>query len=230
MTVPADRWLLFAAGPRLGPAVLFWGVLLVVLLAALALGRVKIVPLRTHQWLLLGIGLTQANPLVVVVVAGWFFALAWRQNHGVNMSKTAFNVAQFALALLTIAALSSFMAAVGFGLLGTPDMQIAGNGSYGNVLNWYADHADAALPGAWVLSVPLWVYRVLMLLWSLWLAFALLNWLKWGWNCYSHDGLWRSVKWELGKRAKPKAADASNTRGQRHHDKESSKGTDPWTE
>jgi hypothetical protein len=27
-------------------------------------------------------------------------------------------------------------------------------------------------------------------LWSFWLAVSLLNWLKWGWNCYSANGLW----------------------------------------
>jgi hypothetical protein len=34
-------------------------------------------------------------------------------------------------------------------------------------------------------------YRILMLLWSLWLAVSLLNWLKWGWTCFSGDGLWK---------------------------------------
>jgi hypothetical protein len=30
-----------------------------------------------------------------------------------------------------------------------------------------------------------------MLAWSLWLANALLNWLKWGWVCFASNGLWR---------------------------------------
>jgi hypothetical protein len=30
-----------------------------------------------------------------------------------------------------------------------------------------------------------------MLAWALWLASALLNWLKWGWGCFSSNGLWR---------------------------------------
>jgi hypothetical protein len=33
-------------------------------------------------------------------------------------------------------------------------------------------------------------YRLLMLVWSFWLAASLLNWLKWGWLCYSANGLW----------------------------------------
>jgi hypothetical protein len=42
-----------------------------------------------------------------------------------------------------------------------------------------------------VISVPILYYRVLMLAWALWLAVAVLGWLRWGWVAISHDGLWR---------------------------------------
>ena len=29
---------------------------------------------------------------------------------------------------------------------------------------------------------------------GLWLAFALIRWLRWGWECYASGGLWRSVR------------------------------------
>src|SRR5262249_34979920 len=38
--VPDGRWVLFAGGPRLGPSVLFWSMLLIVAGLAVALGRV----------------------------------------------------------------------------------------------------------------------------------------------------------------------------------------------
>jgi len=41
-------------------------------------------------------------------------------------------------------------------------------------------------------SVPLWLFRVLMLLWSLWLASRLLSWLRWAFACFKHGGLWRA--------------------------------------
>jgi hypothetical protein len=53
-----------------------------------------------------------------------------------------------------------------------------------------------------MISAPLWVYRVLMLVWALWLAYTLLDWLRWGWNCYAAGGLWRPRK----KKEKPDAA------------------------
>ena len=44
-----------------------------------------------------------------------------------------------------------------------------------------------------------------MLVWSLWLAWALLNWLKWGWSCFAANGLWRKkIKVELNKEPEPK--------------------------
>nr|WP_305909816.1 hypothetical protein [Methylomarinum sp. Ch1-1]MDP4522753.1 hypothetical protein [Methylomarinum sp. Ch1-1] len=86
--------------------------------------------------------------------------------------------------------------AVQQGLLGSPDMQISGNQSSAYRLNWYQDRNAASLPTATVVSAPLMIYRILMLLWSLWLAVALLDWLKWGWRCFSSGALWkqRTVK------------------------------------
>ena len=76
-------------------------------------------------------------------------------------------------------------------LLSSPDMQVVGNNSSSHFLQWFADRAGAQLPQASVISAPLWVYRLVMLLWSLWLAAQLLGWLRWGWNCLSAGGFWR---------------------------------------
>ena len=93
--------------------------------------------------------------------------------------------------MLSLQALSALAAAVAEGLLGQPAMQIAGNGSQAGQLLWYQDRTGETLPQPWVISVPLWVYRLLMLAWALWLANSLLNWLRWGWGRFSADGLWR---------------------------------------
>lgn len=196
-----DRWILFAGGPRLGPAVLFWGVLLVIVLLAVALGRLRLTPLRTRHWLLLGIGLSQSPIIPAALVVGWLFLLGARGRGWARRIADArlFNALQVAIGVVTLLALASLFAAVEQGLLGRPDMQIAGNFSYGTTLNWYQDIATAVYPQGYVVSVPLLVYRLLMLAWALWLAFALLGWLRWGWQCLATDGLWRAT----GKRAAP---------------------------
>lgn len=194
IAVPTDRWTLLAGGPRTGPAVLFWSVLAVVLLLSIGLGRVRLTPLRPHQWFLLGVGLTQSPMPVAVIVVGWLLALGWRREHGARADATAFDLMQLLLAGWTLAALLGLYWSVQQGLLGLPEMQISGNGSHARLLRWYQDRVGPELPQAWLVSVPLLAYRLAMLAWALWLAQALVRWLRWAWECFSTGGLWRPTR------------------------------------
>lgn len=185
-----DRWVLLTSGPALGPAVLFWGVLIVIILLGIGLGYLNITPLNFLQWILLFIGLSQIPVVFSLLVVSWLFALGIREKH-IIAQRLLFNLAQVGLGLLTIVSLAFLFFAVKQGLLGSPNMQIAGNHSSAYDLNWYQDRSAATLPTVTMVSVPLMVYRGLMLLWSLWLAFSLLDWLKWGWQCFSSQGLWK---------------------------------------
>lgn len=187
-----DRWILWVAGPRMGPAVLFWGVLVVLTLLALGLGKIPLTPLKPWQWWLLLVGLSQLPLFWAGVVIAWLMALGWRNNH-VSLESRHFNAVQMGLAALTLLALAVLFAAVAQGLLSTPDMQITGNQSSAFNLNWYQDRSAESLPTATVVSVPLMAYRLLMLAWALWLAVSLLNWLSWGWACFAHTGLWHKT-------------------------------------
>ncbi|MCB1754367.1 MAG: hypothetical protein KDJ38_02525 [Gammaproteobacteria bacterium] len=197
-----DRWVLFTNGPLMGPAVLFWGVLLVILLGSVILGRIKDSPLKSWQWFLLGVGLSLATPLMIVIVVGWLLAMQYRPRLQSVQSAGVFNLAQTLLILLTLGALGVLTTALQQGLLGWPEMQIAGNGSHAWELRWYQDRVDKVLPQPWVISLPLMAYRVLMLLWALWLAFSLIGWLRQGWQNFTVGGLWR----ESEKSKKKKAA------------------------
>jgi hypothetical protein len=210
IVVPRDRWLLYAFGPAIGPAVLFWGMLLVLLLLAIGLGRTRITPLGTGQWLLLCIGLSQVSAMQGVIVIAWLLALGARGRMPADIDKRLHNLVQIGLALLTLLALLLIAEAVQRGLLGDPLMQVGGNGSSGRVLNWYLDRSDATLPSATVFSVPLLVYRGLMLLWALWLANALLRWLSWGWGNYARGGLWRKLDLKMPGRTSRQAGNTNN--------------------
>ncbi|MBK1720677.1 hypothetical protein [Thiocystis violacea] len=191
LRVPDDRWVLMVAGPEIGPAVLFWGVLIVMAGLAVVLGRSPLTPLRMHDWFFLSIGLSLSHVWVMLLVAAWLFALGVRRRLDASTGPWRFNLTQVGLILLTLLALAALIGAVQQGLLGRPEMQIVGNGSYGGMLSWYQDRAGPLLPDVWVLSVPMWVYRALMLAWALWLAFRLLDWLRWGWEGFSRPQLWR---------------------------------------
>jgi hypothetical protein len=204
-----DRWTLALGGGRLGPAVLFWGALAIVLVAAVALGRLGGTPLGAVQWFLLGVGLTQAPIGIAALVVGWPLALGWRLRHGREETDGRFNFVQVVLAVWTAAALGGLFAAIEQGLLGFPEMQIVGNGSTAQFLHWFHDRTDGDLPRPWVFSVPLWIYRLAMLAWALWIASALLGWLRWAWTAYSEGGLWRQSahgwRWRRRKETPPAA-------------------------
>ncbi len=189
--MPQKRWILLTGGPRWGPAVLFWSYLAVIILAALGLGRLSLTPIKTWQWVLLGLGLTQVPAAMALVIVAWLVALGLREQRPAASHWLRFNLIQVGLIFLSVMAVIALFAAVKAGLIGQPDMQIAGNKSNSWTLNWTQDRIGDSLPQPWVLSLPLWCYRALMLAWSLWLAYALLGWLKWGWRSFSKEGAWK---------------------------------------
>jgi hypothetical protein len=131
----------------------------------------------------------------------WLVALTQRAKLSQVLPAWSFNTMQVGLIALTFFALASLIGAVANGLLGYPDMQIAGYGSNAYQLNWYQDRTSTQLPEPVILSVPLWVYRLLMLLWALWLAITVLSWLRWGWQAFSTGGLWQSTPKKVNRAA-----------------------------
>ena len=192
LQLPQSRWILFTRGPRLGPAVMYWSELAVLLLVALVLGRIGLTPLRTRHWLLLGLGFSTFSWVALAMVAAWLLVAGAKTRWPGTTSWWRYNLVQLSVAAMTIAALAAIVVTVPAGLLGTPDMHIAGNGSWGNSLQWFADRSDSVLPGTRAVSLPIWVYKVLVLAWALWLSFALLRWLPWVWSSFAGAGLWRS--------------------------------------
>lgn len=192
LEVPGDRWILWVGGPRSGPALLLWGVLLVLLLVAYGLGRARIAPLGFADWALLFAGTSTVNVYVTVPLLALFVLLRHRERW-VPAAPGAYNLSQLALGGLGLAAFGALLASVPEGLLSAPDMQVTGNGSYSGLLQWFVDRTDGTLPSGWMLSLPIWAYRVAMLAWSLWLAFRLLGWLRWCWERISAGGLWKET-------------------------------------
>ncbi len=190
--VPDNRWVLWANGPRRGPAVRFWVILMFSLLAAGALGRIPHSPLHILEWMLLTVGLTQVPLPAALVVVGWLFVLAWRGLPTFQeLHHLTYNALQVILMLLTAAALGILVYAVGEGLLGSPEMFITGNGSSRTLLRWYQDRSPTLLPIPSSFSISIWWYRFLMLLWALWLAASLIRWLRQGWQSFSTGGFFR---------------------------------------
>ena len=191
VNVPQDRWVLLVRGPGLGPAVLFWSFLLVLLVVSVALSRTGLTPLSTLKWVLLALGLSQVPIAAIAFVFGWLLFIGWREKTP-ELTSGWFNLRQLGLVGVTFIALIILGVSVYMGLLGQPEMQVRGNGSSASMLRWFMDRTGQQYPTAWVLSVPMLVYRGAMLAWSLWMALSLMSWLKWGWKSFATGGLWRT--------------------------------------
>ena len=196
LTISGERWLLAAGGAGVGPAVLYWGQLVVMLLIAVGLAKLSTsTPLRFHHWLLLGLGFSTVSWLAAGAVVAWLLLLDWRQRKAACIvGHVAFPLVQLLLVLVSLLALVVLLAAIPYGLLGSPDMQVVGNGSSAGRLLWFSDESTGPMPAIWAISLPLWTYKLAILLWSLWLANALIGWLRWGWSCLSSGGYWPPPK------------------------------------
>jgi hypothetical protein len=191
LTVPEGRWVLYAFGAGVGPAILYWGELLIFVVVAVALGRSRLTPLGTREWLLLGLGLSTFSWLALMLFVAFVATFEWRSRHAAPASRSRFQLMQIGLAALAVIAIASLIAAIPRGLLAQPDMRVEGL-ARDSALTWFLDQSAGDLPTPTVMSVSLWWYKLAMLGWALWLSFALTRWIKWAWQVYAREGLWRS--------------------------------------
>ncbi len=187
-----QRWVLWANGPLLGPAVLYWGELLAFILIALLVSRVTFSPLNTLSWIVLGFGLSLSNWGILMLIAVWFASLTASNYRPKELSRLSYNTSQLALYVLSIVAIVSLLSVVPISLLSSPSMGIEGNHSYGNHLQWFSDKTSGLLPNVSVLSISTIFYKGIMLIWVIWLSFAFLGWIKWAWKAIGKQGYWRS--------------------------------------
>lgn len=194
LRVPHGRWLLFcgtSGSQALGPVVLFWSYVPLLVLLSFLLARLRLTPLRATQYFVLGLGLSQVPLLAAALFIGWLLCLGWRERQPSLKRYWLFDLRQLLIVIWTVVALAVLVAAIHEGLLGHPDMQIRGNGSSRGELRFFLDHAPLELPICWLVSLPLLSYRLAMLLWALWMAASLLRWLRWGVGAFGLEGYWQ---------------------------------------
>jgi len=225
----SSRWPLFLGGdPALGPAVLFWSELIMILIIAFILSKTGWTPLNLLQWFLLFIGISMNHPAAAIIVAGWLIALDLRPKAD-QFTGMKFNLIQLGIVALTLASGACLVFSISNGLLGHPDMNIRGNGSSAHLLRWYHDVSGPVLPRTWMVSIPMWAYRVAMLAWALWVSFWLINILKWGWARFCTPILWSKVQWRKPKSKSHQQAHwkpAGKDREQPGSDRETDTGLD----
>lgn len=189
---PENWWLLWTTGPARGPAILLWAILAGVLLAAWLLARTRLSPLPLWQWALLGVGLTQAPWPAALLIVGWLFLVSWRGTESfTRLPKWPFRLLQIALPLVTLAALAAFLWTAAGTFLGGPQVYLAGRPAPFEPLTWFAPQTTPTLPQPTVWAAPVWLHRIAMLAWALWLAATLPRWLRTAWHNFAAGGYWK---------------------------------------
>lgn len=189
--LPEERFAVWPQGPAWGPTPLRWIGGLVLALGFGFLGHLMRArtPLRTAEWAILGLGLSQLPPVLCLAVAGSFVALDARGRMAPR-SWLRHNTTQLALGGLLFMGLVALAVAVTEGVVGRPDPGLAGGGSHGaGMLSWRVDRADSGLPVASVLSLPVWMWRAISAAWGLWLASRAPAVARWAWTQLTAGGL-----------------------------------------
>jgi hypothetical protein len=191
MQLPDDRWLLALGGDAtLVTVLLFWGGVLLSLILAFAATRLGLTPLTLRDSLLLFIGFATMSVWVPVL---WVAALAIAGAAGRATAPSVGGLAKLLQAsrLVFIAgALIGLCSSVPMALLSAPDMHLVNTADDWQMgLRWFADGVTQS-PAVWAFSLPQWSYKLVMLLWALWLASAILRWLPWCWQQLTVQGFW----------------------------------------
>ncbi|MFC3195279.1 hypothetical protein ACFODZ_13580 [Marinicella sediminis] len=200
--IPRDRWVLFGRSEGVGPAFLYWGELLVFIILAVFFSRMKYSPLKTWQWLVLGCAFGTFSWPAFVLVAGWLYFIGWKQQFAGFTTRGKNILLQWFALLFSVLALGVLIGVVAYGLLSYPDMGVAGARSSAYQLHWYLDQGQQLIPDIGVFSLHLWWYKLLILLWSIWVSFALLSWIKTLFQGFQADHWWPKFK----RKNKAKAA------------------------
>lgn len=190
MQLPSDRWVLWTNGPRIGPAVLYWGELIVMLLLAVAITRSALLPIKLHEAFLLGIGFSTVSWWSLATFVAVFAAFAARARWARDGRYWLFNLSQIALAFAALVAAVVLLVALNGGLLGYPDLHVTGHGSTATNLRWFADQTAGRLPDASAWVLPMWMYRALMLAWAFWMAWFLIRIGRFLFESWTAGGAW----------------------------------------
>jgi len=188
---PESRWLLALSGPIMGPSVIVWSIIIVLLIIAILLPKFAETALNTPEWLLLFVGVASVNYIGILPILFWMILFSYRLNAKKDdLIGWKFNLMQIILVGITVIAMLTLVSMIPVGLLSSPAMIVKGNGSSSYFYQWYQDRTGTTLPQGTIYSLPFWAYRTVRLLWSVWIAVQIPKWLKWVWKSFSSVRIW----------------------------------------
>ncbi len=173
----SDRWILWTGGGLLGPSVVYWGKLIGVVALCVTLSIIGMIKLSSGSAAFLGVGLSSLPMIALWIPLLWLGILKKSSALQPRQATQRWGIIT-ATALLAIISLFLLYHVVEIGLLLDPPMLIAGANSTPDQLRWIYDSSLGALPSPWIISLPMWAWRVFSLLWATWLVVGVMRWIK----------------------------------------------------
>lgn len=194
--LPENRWILWLAGSSLGTTVAFWSVLVGVLLAAVVVSKIPSFALSTRDAVILAGGASLVDLKVLVVVGIWFLAIWFKSRTKEEIVRPwLYRLEQLVLTGITLLVLYVLVSTIVTALTNDPNMYIVSAKYYNDWFTWFSDEITGEVPSPWILSVPMWVYLVLILAWVMWLVFTLLKWMRAWWESLKTPVLWVPINY-----------------------------------
>ena len=178
ITPSSDRWILYTGGLVWGPAVLFWPKLVIIILILLSLTKLGYLPLSRAGAVMISLGLAVLPTIFMAIPLIWLAIINAPTLVLEKSQKLNGKIRLSIFIVLSVITVCLMYRMVHSGLILQPPMLVVGNSSSYSNLNWFIDHSNAALPQPWVISLPMWCWRVLMLVWSTWLVIVTIGWTK----------------------------------------------------
>lgn len=193
-----SEWIVWVTSSGLSPAILVWGLLFVIIFLAVAFKKFFKAPFfpSTIGWVGLLAPLVTLSAFAVSIIVLFIVTLEFkfRKFSSVLPEKIEkmkyWNLYQFLLLGLAFASFNYFLSGVYQGLLGTPDMMVRSFEPSKGVFYFFVDKVDKGFFDAQVISIPLWWWRILILIWALWISRALVGRFGGIWGLLCLGGLW----------------------------------------
>ena len=194
---PENRWIIWLAGSSLGATVAFWSILIGVLLAAVAISRIPGIALTTRDAVILTIGATLIHIAVLVYAGIWFIAIWLKSRTKEEITRRwLYRIGQILLCAITLVVLIVLLRTIPAALTNDPNMYITGYQTSNEQFVWFSDQITASLPTPWIISLPMWIYFTLILVWVMWLVFTLLKWARVWWQTLKSPVLWLPIDYK----------------------------------
>ena len=191
IAVPEERVVLFVGGSGdRHSVVMWWGLLGLLIVGGFALSFLPHSPLKRWQWVGLVVGFTQVHWMWLLPVVGWLVLVSWR-DRWTGPARRWKNFVQLGIGAVTLCAAGALLKALYSVFVDVPHTFVQPDGDYawvGSTMDRVLP--DAALPEPWVLTAPFWAWRLLHLVWALWLALLLWKIGRFAWTAFTRDGIW----------------------------------------